>query len=64
MFACFLVADKAKFSSELFKFMQTEQVNSESDGSGDAWLRDTIHLKPKPIVISVLFYKLRSFNNY
>ena len=43
--------------------MQTEQVNSESDDSGDAWLRDMFHLKPTPIAISVLLYKLRSFNN-
>ena len=43
--------------------MQTEQINSESDDSGDAWLRDTFHLKPKPIAISVLLCKLRSFNN-
>ena len=27
------------------------------------WLRDIVHLKPKPIAISVLLCKLRSFNN-
>ena len=35
--------------------MQTEQVNSESDDSGDALAQsDIFHLKPKSIAISVL----------
>ena len=43
--------------------MQTEQVNSESDDSGDALAERYISFKTKHIAISVLLCKLRSFNN-
>ena len=39
--------------------MQTEQVNSESDGSGDTLAERYISFKTE----SVLLCKLRSFNN-
>ena len=43
--------------------MQTEQVNCESGDSGDVLAEIYIfHLKPKPVAISVLLCKLRSFN--
>ena len=43
--------------------MQTEQVNSESDDSGDALVERYISFKIKTIAISVLLCKLHSFNN-
>ena len=43
--------------------LNAEQVNSESDDSGDALAERYISFKPKPIAISVLLCKLRSFNN-
>ena len=43
--------------------MQTEQVSSESDDSGDALAERYISFKTKPIAIFVLLCKRRSFNN-
>ena len=62
MFACSLVADKANFSSGLSKCEQSKSILKVMT-LVMPWLRDIFYLKPKPIAISVLLCKLRSFNN-
>ena len=64
VFACSLVADKANLSSELSKCKQNKSVLKimiSSEKIVMPWLRDIFHLKPKPIAISILLCKLRSF---
>ena len=62
VFACSLVADKANHSSELSKCKHSKSILKMMT-LVMPWLRDIFHLKPKPIAISVLLCKLRSFNN-
>ena len=62
VFACSLVAAKASLSSELSKCKQSKSILKEMTLVMH-WLRDIFHFKPKPITISVLLCKLRSFNN-
>ena len=58
----FSAADKANFSSKLSKCEQSKSILKVMTLVMH-WLRDMFHLKPKPIAISVLLCKLRSFNN-
>ena len=62
VFACSLVADKANLSSELSKCKQSKSI-LKAMTLVMPWPRDIVHLKPKPIAISVLLCKLRSFDN-
>ena len=62
MFVCSLVADKANFSSELSNCKQSKSILKVMT-LVMPWPKDIFHLKPKPIAISVLLCKLRSFNN-
>ena len=62
VFVCYLVTDKANLSSELSKCKHSKSVLKVMT-LVMPWLRDISHLKPKPIVISLLLCKLRSFNN-
>ena len=62
VFAYYLVADKANLSAELSKCKQGKSVLKVMT-LVMPWLRDIFHLKPKPVAISVLLCKLRSFNN-
>ena len=62
VFACSLVADNVSLNSELSRCKQSKSVLKVMT-LVMPWLRDIFHLKPKPIVISVLLCKLRSFNN-
>ena len=63
VFACSLVADKANLSSELSKCKQSKSILKVMTLMMP-WLRDIFDLKPKPIAISVLLCKLRSFNSF
>ena len=55
------MADKVNFSSELSKYKLSKSVLKVM--TGDALAERLFHLKPKPITISDLLYKLHSFNN-
>ena len=64
-FVCVCVfsgGDKANLSSEMSKCKQGKSILKVMT-LVMPWLRDIFHLKPKPIAISVLLCKLRSFNN-
>ena len=52
VFACSLVADKTKLSSELSKCKQSKSILKVMTLMMP-WLREIFHLKPKPIAISV-----------
>ena len=62
VYVCSLVADKTNFISELSKCKQSKS-SLKVMTLVMPWLRDIVHLKPKPIAISVLLCKFRSFNN-
>ena len=60
VFPCSLVADKANLSSELSKCKQSKSILKVTTLVMPS-LRDIFHLRPKPIAISILLCKLRSF---
>ena len=62
VFAYSMVAVKANLSSELSIVKQSKSILKVMTLVMH-WLRDIFHLKPKPIAISFLMCKLRSFNN-
>ena len=63
MFACSLVADKTKYSSELSKCKQRKSIQKVMPTLVMPWLRHIFHVKTKGIAIFVLLCKFRSFNH-
>ena len=59
MLACSLVADKTNLSSELSECKQSKSILKVMT-LVMPWGRFIFHLKPKPIAISVLLYKLHA----